>query len=178
MRILDAYWGDKLIIFELKKSYYLQAMNPILRNIAAVVLGWLGGSSVNLGLIELGNKLMPVPGLDYADQENFMDAFAALIPSLEPKFFLFPFLAHALGTLVGAFIAAKIAASAQMKFALGIGALFFIGGVAINYMLPGQMWFSIVDILFAYFPMAWLGGKLAERKAQDLTDLPIDHRLS
>jgi hypothetical protein len=154
--------------------------NHILRNIVAFILGALGGGSANMGLVELGNKLLPIEGLDYSNpnQEEFMKAFAELIPTLEPKFFLFPFLAHALGTLVGAFIAFKIAASAQMKFALGIGALFFIGGVAINYMLPGQMWFSIVDILFAYFPMAWLGGKLAERKAQDLTDLPIDHRLS
>lgn len=139
-------------------------MNTILRNILALVLGWLGGSAVNMGLVELGNKLIPIDGIDYSlGQEELLAALAPLMSSLEPKYFLFPFLGHALGTLVGAFIAAKIAASAHMKIALGIGLFFFLGGVAINYMLPGPMWFSIVDILLAYFPMAWLGGKLAGR---------------
>ena len=39
----------------------------------------------------------------------------------EPKHFLFPFLAHALGTFAGAWLAAFIAASYKMRFALGIG---------------------------------------------------------
>ncbi len=139
-------------------------MNSILRNILALVFGWLGGSAVNMGLVELGNKLIPISGIDYSvSQEELLAALAPIMSSLEPKYFLFPFLAHALGTLVGAFIAAKIAGSAHMKIALGVGLLFFLGGIAINYMLPGPMWFSIVDVLFAYFPMAWLGGKLAGR---------------
>ncbi|MFK8058359.1 MAG: hypothetical protein AB8F78_19700, partial [Saprospiraceae bacterium] len=132
---------------------------PILRNIIAAVVGWLGGSAINMGLIELGHKLMPVAGLDSMD----MEAYAELIPTLEPKYFLFPFLAHALGTLVGATIAGLIATSHKMSFALGIGAFFFLGGAVINYMLPGQMWFTVVDLLFAYIPMAWIGGKIAER---------------
>ena len=44
------------------------------------------------------------------------------------KNFVFPFLAHALGTLAGAFVAAKIAASHKMRFALAIGFLFLLGG--------------------------------------------------
>lgn len=138
-------------------------MNSVLRNIVAFVLGWLGGSTVNMGLVTLGNKLMPVDGLDYTtSQEELMEALTPLMSSLEPKYFIFPFLAHALGTLAGAFIAAKIAVSAQMKIALGIGLFFFIGGIVVNcYYLPGPIWFSVVDLLFAYFPMAWLGAKLA-----------------
>jgi len=132
-------------------------MNPILRNIIAVIAGWIGGSAVNMGLVELGHKVMPIPGLAPAD----MAAYAELIPTLEPKFFVFPFLAHALGTLVGAAIAAFIAVSHKMRFALGIGAFFFLGGLAINYMLPGQLWFTAVDLVFAYLPMAWIGGKIA-----------------
>ena len=31
----------------------------------------------------------------------------------------------------------------------------------INYMLRGQIWFTLVDILFAYIPMAWIGGTIA-----------------
>ena len=50
-----------------------------------------------------------------------------------------------------------------MKFAFVIGGLFLLGGIMVNYMLPGPLLFTFVDIIFAYIPMAWIGGKLAER---------------
>ena len=50
-----------------------------------------------------------------------------------------------------------------MKFSLGIGGLFLLGGIMVNYMLPGPTWFAVVDIVFAYIPMAWIGGKIAEK---------------
>lgn len=134
-------------------------MNPIIRNILAVIAGWLGGSIVNMGLIQLGHKLFPIEGID----PNDMDAFAAIMPTLGFKYFIFPFLAHAIGTLVGAAIAGLIAVSHKMKFSLAVGALFLIGGIVVNYMLPGPTWFVIVDILIAYIPMAWIGGKIAGR---------------
>ncbi|MCF6280258.1 MAG: hypothetical protein L3J14_07915 [Flavobacteriaceae bacterium] len=133
-------------------------MNPILRNILAVFIGWFGGSAINLGLINLGHKVFPIAGIDIND----MTAFAEVMPTLDGKYFLFPFLAHALGTLVGAFIAYKIAATHKKKFALGIGVLFLLGGIAVNYMLPVPTWFAVADIALAYIPMALIGGKLAE----------------
>jgi hypothetical protein len=47
-----------------------------------------------------------------------------------------------------------------MKIALGIGVLFLIGGTAAVMMLPAPMWFSALDLIVAYIPMAWLGGKI------------------
>lgn len=132
-------------------------MNPILRNILAVVAGWLSGSIVNMGIIKFSHIILPIEGVDVND----MEAFAEVMPTLGPKYFLFPFLAHALGTLVGAFIAGLIAVNNKMKFALGIGVLFLLGGIVVNYMLPGPIWFTVVDILLAYIPMAWIGGKIA-----------------
>lgn len=132
-------------------------MNPILRNILAVIAGWIGGSIINMGLIKTGHKLIPIEGID----PNSMTELAAVMPTLEFKYFIFPFLAHALGTLVGAIIAGSIAANHKMKFSLAIGVLFLIGGIMVNYMLPGPTWFAAIDILFAYIPMAWLGGKIA-----------------
>jgi len=135
-------------------------MNTTLRNILAVLAGWFGGSFVNMALIQLGHSLFPIEGLD----QNDMDAFAAIIPTLEAKYFIFPFLAHAVGTLVGAFLAAIIGVNRKMMLALIVGVLFLIGGIAVNIMLPGPTWFTMVDILFAYIPMAWLGGNLARAK--------------
>ena len=134
-------------------------MNPILRNILAVIAGIFIGMVVNQGFIEWGFSIFPVEGLD----PNDLEAYAEMIPSLEPKYFLFPFLAHAVGTLCGATVTGLIAASHKVKFALGIGAFFFLGGLIANYLLFGKIWFHVVDLVFAYFPMAWLGGKIADR---------------
>jgi hypothetical protein len=132
-------------------------MNPIIRNILAVIAGWFGGSVVNMGLIRLGHKLLPISGVD----PNDMSEYAAVMPTLDFKYFIFPFLAHALGTLVGAAIAGLIVAKHKMKFAFGIGGLFLLGGIMVNYMLPGPVWFAVVDIVLAYIPMAWIGGTIA-----------------
>ncbi len=134
-------------------------MHPILRNILAAILGWFGGSAINMGLVQIGNNVFPIGGID----PNDMEALAALMPSLGPEHFIFPFLAHALGTLVGAALAYLLAASHKMKFALGIGCFFLLGGLAVNYMLPGPIWFAVADILIAYIPMAWLGGTIAQK---------------
>lgn len=132
-------------------------MNPILRNILAVVGGWLVGSAVNMGLVGAGHTVFPIEGLD----TNDMTALAEVMPTLDYKYFIFPFLAHALGTLVGAAVAGVIAANRKMTFALVIGALFLIGGILVNYMIPGPTWFTVLDIVVAYVPMAWIGGKIA-----------------
>jgi hypothetical protein len=132
-------------------------MKPIIKNIIAVIAGWMGGSIVNMGLIQTGHKLMPIEGIDPSD----MDALAAIMPTLGGEFYIFPFLAHALGTLVGAVIAGLIVANYKMNFSLAIGGLFLLGGIMVNYMLPGPTWFAVVDILLAYLPMAWIGGTIA-----------------
>jgi len=128
----------------------------ILRNILAVILGWAAGSIVNMGLVNIGHSVFPLEGVD----PNDMEALAAAMPNAGFEHFIFPFLAHALGTLVGALVAAIIAATHKMKFALAIGGLFLIGGIVISFMIPAPIWFIIVDIALAYIPMAWIGGKI------------------
>ncbi len=132
-------------------------MSTILKNILAVISGWLVGSVINMGIIQIGHKLIPIEGID----PNDMGELSAVMPTLEFEYFIFPFLAHAIGTLAGAVVAGFIAASHKMKFSLGIGVLFLIGGVMVNYMLPGPTWFAVVDIVLAYIPMAWFGGIIA-----------------
>ena len=134
-------------------------MNPIIKNILAVIAGWLGGSIINMGLIKTGHQLFPIEGIDLND----MEALASIMPTLEFEYFIFPFLAHALGTLVGATIAGWLAVSHKMKFSLSIGGLFLLGGIMVNYMLPGPIWFAATDILIAYIPMAWIGGRIEKK---------------
>lgn len=136
-------------------------MNPILKNIIAVIAGFLCGSLVNGGIIMVSGSVIPPP--DGADVTT-MEGLKASMHLFEPKHFLMPFLAHALGAFTGAFLAAKIAASHQMKFALLIGILFLAGGITNVILLPSPLWFSILDIAVAYIPMAYLAYKLADRK--------------
>jgi hypothetical protein len=133
-------------------------MNPTMRNVLAVVVGFIFGSVVNLGFINLGMSVIPVPpGVDMSTPEGMTAGMAML----EPKHFLFPFLAHAIGTLAGAAAAARLGASHHMKLAMGVGVLFLCGGLAMVAMVPSPTWFTAVDLIFAYLPMAWIGAKLA-----------------
>lgn len=134
--------------------------NVVFRNVAAVIMGWFLGSCVNMGLVYASPHVVPPPdGVNPAD----MDSLRENIHKFEPKHCVMPFLAHALGTLVGAFAAAKIAASRHFTFAMSIGVLFLLGGIAIAAMLPAPVWFEAADIVLAYLPMGWLGWKLSGR---------------
>ncbi|WP_338378521.1 hypothetical protein [uncultured Flavobacterium sp.] len=134
-------------------------MNTILKNILAVIAGWLIGSTVNMLLIKIGSSIFPIKGVD----SNDMEALADIMPNLSSEYFIFPFLGHAFGSLVGALIVTLIATNHKMKLALVIGVLFLVGGIDVNYMLPGPIWFTIADITLAYIPMAYIGGKLGIR---------------
>lgn len=136
-------------------------MNPIFKNILAVLAGLVVGSVVNMAIIMVSSSVIPPPeGADVLT----MEGLKASMHLFQPKHFLFPFLAHALGTLTGAFAAAMIAANNQMKIALGVGVFFLIGGIANCVLLPSPIWYTIVDVVGAYIPMAYLGWKLAGAK--------------
>ncbi len=133
-------------------------MIPIAKNVLAVISGVVIGSMVNMGLINIGPQIVSLP--DGADLST-MDGLRDSMKLFTPMNFLFPFLGHALGTLSGAFVAAKVASSHQVKFAIGIGVFFLIGGATMVSMLGGPMWFNVSDLLLAYIPMGYLGGILA-----------------
>jgi hypothetical protein len=137
-------------------------MNPIVRNILAVIVGVIIGGALNMMLIMVSSSLIPPPeGTNITTMEGLKVAMSLM----EPKHFIIPFLAHALGTLVGAFVTAKIATSHKMRFAVGIGAWFLLGGITNIIMLPSPTWFTILDLTLAYVPTGYLGGKMATRNS-------------
>ena len=140
-------------------------MNPIARNILALIAGIVLGSLVNMGLISIGSALVPPPaGADLSTAEGMR----AGMQMFTPAHFLFPFLAHALGTLAGAFVAARFASTHKMKFAIAIGVFFLIGGAMMVAMLDAPMWFNVSDLVLAYIPMAILGGLLARGRLRPI----------
>jgi hypothetical protein len=136
-------------------------MNPIIRNILAVIAGGIVGSVVNMGIIMISGSVIPPPG---GADVTTMEGLQASLHLFEPRHFLMPFLAHALGTFAGALVAALIAANHKMLFALVIGAFFLAGGIGNVLLLPSPVWFTVVDLAGAYFPMAWIAGKLVAKK--------------
>ena len=133
-------------------------MNKIVRNVLAVITGIILGSAVNMGIIMLQGYFIALPeGVDVTNTESLQSSMHLF----GPKHFIFPFLAHAIGTLVGAYLSARIAANHKMKFALGIGIFFLIGGISMLFLMPAPIWFVILDLSLAYIPMGWLSGKLA-----------------
>ena len=135
-------------------------MKTILRNVLAVVAGLVLGSIVNMALVIAGPHVVPSPaGVDWNDAKSL----AAGAHLLTPKHFVFPFLAHALGTLAGALAAHLLAAPRSPALAYVVGAFFLAGGIAAACMIPAPAWFIALDLLLAYLPMAWLGARFGQR---------------
>ena len=132
----------------------------MLRNVLAVVGGVLVGGVVNTALVVVGPQIIPPPaGVDMTTAEGLQ----AGMPLLQARHFVFPFLAHAVGTLVGAAVTARLAASRHRQLGLVVGVIFLLGGVAAARMIPAPVWFVALDLLAAYLPMAWLGAHVARR---------------
>ena len=131
-------------------------MNSILRNALAVIAGFFIGCFVNGGIISFYPSLFPLP------EEVLAWGLVGNTHLLELPHFISIFLAHGLGTLVEAFLAAKIAVSKQLFLSMTVGVLFLLAGIAVNAWLNfSPLSFSIIDITLAYIPMAWIGWKLA-----------------
>mgnify|MGYP000020578033 FL=1 len=125
----------------------------MLRLIVTIIAGIVIGSFINMAIITVGSQFIAAPaGVDVND----VDSIANAMHLYQPKHFLFPFLAHALGTFTGAFIAFRLSNRATIIAPLVVASFFLFGGIAMSLMVPASMWFIAVDLIFAYLPMAWL----------------------
>lgn len=134
-----------------KKQYSIN----LIKNSLYVILALLLGAFVNGKIIEISPTLIPPPqGADFTTEAG-LKAAAEL---MEPKHFILPFLAHALGTLVSALVLLIFFKERQILFirSLIVGGIFFLGGLSMVFMIPSPLWFIIADLGLAYFPMALL----------------------
>ena len=138
-------------------------MVSLLRILLGTVVGVVIGGAVNLGIILAGSRLVPPPsGVDVNDPAS-INAHLGEYPPIQ---FAVPFLAHALGTLVGALVATLVAGRGRRVPAFIVGAMFLLGGIAMVRMLPNTpTWFIALDLGVAYLPMAWLGHRIVARPA-------------
>lgn len=131
-------------------------MHPFLKSGLAVLAGIFVGGIANFGIIILSSSIIPPP--DGVDVSN-IESIKANIHLYKPIHFLFPFLAHSLGTFSGAVLAIKI--SKQTKIAYVVALVFLYGGISMVTQVPSPMWFTVLDLGLAYIPMAWLATKMS-----------------
>ena len=127
-------------------------MKQTLKNIGIIILGIIIGMIVNIGLIILGGTIFVLP-------ENFEPMNAM---NWDIKYFIFPFLAHSIGTLSGAFVVTKLSKKYNIIMPLIVGLYFLSGGIYMVTIFPAPTWFISLDIIVSYIPMALLGWKISK----------------
>lgn len=131
-------------------------MHPFIKSGLAVLAGIFVGGIVNFGIIILSSSIIPPPnGVDVSNIESIKTN----IHLYKPIHFLFPFLAHALGTFSGAVLAIKI--SKQTKIEYMVALVFLYGGISMITQVSSPIWFTVLDLGLAYIPMAWLATKIS-----------------
>lgn len=132
-------------------------MKQVVRYFLAIFAGALIGSVANMLIISFSTTIIPLPkGADNSSVQSLEDT----IHLFQFKHFIMPFLAHALGSLIGGAIAAWIAPRNKLLVALTIGSFFLIGGAMMIFQLPSPIWFNIIDLTLAYLPMSWIGYRI------------------
>ena len=108
-------------------------MTRWIRIVVALLVGLVVGGSINTALIVMSPSLIPPPpGVDVNDAASL----AAGIHLFQPRHFVMPFLAHAMGTLAGALVAFLLAGSQRAALAWAVGVVFLGGGIAASVMIP------------------------------------------
>jgi hypothetical protein len=133
----------------------------ILKRTLVIFISLFAGAMLNRAIINISSKVIAPPkGFDLTTAEGLQAAMS----HMGPEHFLFPFLAHALGTLLSALLITRFLTSQQFIFSMMAGILFLLGGVSMVIMLPDTpIWFVLLDLIVAYIPMAYFGNRIARR---------------
>lgn len=128
-------------------------MSVWVRNIFSVVLAIGVAAIVGSAIVILGHSIIPVPeGID----TNDIDSLRSNFHLFELKHFLFPLLAHALGTFAAAYVVSRFAGSHHLFLSLGLGIIFMLASLALSFKLGHWPLIGIIDIV-QYIPVSFLG---------------------
>ena len=111
-------------------------MKKTILNLFVFVVCVLTGGMLNGVIVKYSSAIIPPPiGFDLRTEEGLKAAMQVM----EPKHFIMPFLAHALGTLVGAFLVTLFIKERKLFRALLVGFLFFLAGTYMVFILPSPL---------------------------------------
>ena len=124
-----------------------------IRVFLSIIVGFFVGSLVNMLIVAAAPSIIPLPpGTDNSSLEKLRESMS----SFEAKNFIFPLLAHALGTLTGSAVAARFAGPGLLPAAIIVGVLFLAGGISMDYFVKGPTWYRVTDLGLCYLPMTLL----------------------
>jgi len=135
-------------------------MRSTIINILSILVVVLIGGIVNMAIVMSGGFLIAPPkGADLTTEKGWL----AAMPLMEPKHFLMPFLAHAIGSFVAAYLATRFSKTKAIRIPIIIASIYLIGGIMEVMNLNAPLWFNVIDLLGAYFPMAFIAFKWGKR---------------
>lgn len=135
-------------------------MPTFVRNILVLFLGLAVGYYVNTGILMLSPILTPPPeGMDTTNAASIKEH----LHLIGPKYYIIPFIADALGTLIGAWLVASFTTTNKIKWAIAVGVFFMVVGITNLVSMRSPMWFTIVNMSVAFLPMALLGYQLRRK---------------
>jgi len=131
-----------------------------MRDIIAVLVGWIVGMAANMAFYYLNVALYPMPvGVTLKNKAGF----AAYVETLPITALLIVLVAHLSQVFFGALVAAKISRKRPMVVAMIIGVLSLIGGYINMQSIPLPTWMWIEMPLYLVF--AWLAAYLVVASA-------------
>ena len=131
------------------------------RNILAVVAG-LASAWVTMVIVQAISSFLYMrdAGIDTGDAA----ALKAWIATAPLGAFLLLILGYVVSSLVGGWVAARLARSRPLLLAVIVGLFLLLGGIANFMTIPHPTWVAVLALV-AYIPCAWLGGRLGARRA-------------
>jgi MFS family permease len=122
-------------------------MKNALRTLLALLAGFVVGTAAIM-LVETANGHLLYPELGKAAEGvTDREVLRQLLATAPAGAFVVVLAGWALGTMVGGWIAAKIARRAPSAHALALGAIITLGAIANNLMLPPPAWFWVAGVL-------------------------------
>jgi len=135
-------------------------MLRVLRNFAALLVGMLVGSLLNMGVVMVNLSLLfPVPeGFDFNDVQQ-MAAYTQTLPALA---FVVTIVAHSLQAFVGGWVAARLGASRPLVLAGAIGAITVAASIYNLAWLPAPDWMWVEVPLLVV--LSWRAGLMEQTR--------------
>jgi hypothetical protein len=129
------------------------------RSILALVFGFIVANVVILTIDFAGHAVYPPPtGLDLRDPASLRAAIAKMPTGA----FVLLVAGGAVGTTVGAWVAARVSRRRPLLHGLIVGGLVTLGAIANALMIPHPLWFQVVSPV-SILPAAYAGVWLANR---------------
>jgi pimeloyl-ACP methyl ester carboxylesterase len=127
------------------------------RGLFSLLAGLVAGAGLNVAIVGISTALYPPPAdLAYED----VDAMAAYVSALPAAALVIVLAGHLIGTLFGAWLAARLAGRRPPILAAVVAAVFLLAGIANLVSIPHPLWFAALDVL-TYPTAGFLAWRLA-----------------